>query len=362
MVRTGEQRAGHISITQRQTRVRTDVGGGVELAFNIADDQRETAQVHAGFAFLWKFIGLSCFNPFAHDDRQNSKMVYMPAKDEQFSRYHAMLSPLASRALADADAPGAANHMAIALPAARLLLSDDPSQYEPLVTAMRTLASARSLTDWAGHHRPCYHPFAVHLCLAAFHRHYENIPPSVWSRCEEIIPALVEPLRGSEHFADAAPPDEFVPLVLWQALGLAEQATLLSRDVDLEMTDSLVAVIVANPALNGALHGTSPEESLDSWTYSELVGLHALARLALLRRHKTWAKRVEEIAMYHLENTQPDNATNQPWGLFAFLWSAKTRSFAEQQMHDATAHSGGAVSPLAAMLLADAADCLAEFG
>jgi len=93
-----------------------------------------------------------------------------------------------------------------------------------------------------------------------------------------------------------------------------------------------------------------------------LVGLHALARLALLRRHKTWAKRVEEIAMYHLENTQPDNATNQPWGLFAFLWSAKTRSFAEQQMHDATAHSGGAVSPLAAMLLADAADCLAEFG
>lgn len=285
----------------------------------------------------------------------------MAVKDSQFIRYHAMVSQLASQGLQRGATASPANALAAALPAATLLLRDDASQHDPLVQAMRDVAATTSLVDWAGHSRPYYHPLAIHLCLAAFGRRYETISPAAWSRCEEIIPSLVEPLRGAEHFADAVPPDEYVPLVLWQALGLAQQATLLSRDIDLEMTDSLVAAIVANPANGGALHRMAPDESLDGWTYSELVGLHALARLALLRRNQAWAKRVEEIALFHLENTQPDNATNQPWGLFAFLWSGKTRSFADQQLHDVTAHGGGSITPLAGMLLADAADCLAEF-
>ncbi len=288
--------------------------------------------------------------------------VGMAVKDSQFIRYRAMVSQLASQGLRQGATASPANSLAAALPAANLLLRDDASQHEPLVQAMRDIAATGSLVDWAGHSRPYYHPLAIHLCLAAFGRRYETISPSVWSRCEEIIPLLVEPLRCAEHFADAPPPDALVPLVLWQALGLAQQATLLSRDIDLEMTDSLVAAIVANPAEDGALHRMSSDESLDGWTYGELAGLHGLARLALLRRNQSWAKRVEEIALFHLENTQPDNATNQPWALFAFLWSGKTHSFADQQLHDATTHAGGSITPLAGMLLADAADCLAEFG
>jgi hypothetical protein len=335
-----------------------------------------------------------------------------------------MVSQIAARGLSQ---PLAASQVSrgdlsvlIALPAARLLLADDASQHPDLITAMRTLADlgrpwlnigvnvgalaaqadieasrdARAaidallrrhdggdghravapplpgkpvfpvaLADGAGHTRDIYHPLAVHLCLAAFHRHYESVAPALWAAAEQALLEMVAPLRLVEHFTDARPPAALVPLILWQALGLAEQAALLSRDIDLEMVDSAVQAIVDDDGEgNGALHGLSETDSLDTWTYRELVGLHALAALALKRRNGAWAKRVEQVALFHLENTQPDNATNQPWGVFAFLWPVKTRSFAEQQLHDATAHAGGTVDPLAAMLLADAADCLAEFG
>ena len=276
-----------------------------------------------------------------------------------------MVSQLAAGGLAapldGLDGSGAVN-LSIVLPAAKLLLAEDASQHEGLAVAMQWLASHDTMADPAGHVRDIYHPFAMHLCLAAFHRRYESISPSRWSQCEQAISEMMIHLRWIEQFADAVPELADVPVVLWSALAMAEQATLMSRDIDLEMTDSAVAAIVATPGRDGSLHEMVSDDSLDTWTYRELVGLHALARLALHRRNKAWALRVEQIAHFHLENTQPDNATNQPWGVFAFLWSEKTRGFAEQQLHDATTHGGGKIQLLPAMLLADAADCLAEFG
>src|SRR5690606_33037121 len=97
-------------------------------------------------------------------------------------------------------------------------------------------------------------------------------------------------------------------------------------------------------------------ESPDTWTYRELTGLHALANLALLRRNTAWARRVKEIAGYHLEHTQPDFTTYEPWALFAFGWTPATSDFAQQQLHDVQTHlaSGGVDLTAAALLLADA--------
>lgn len=218
------------------------------------------------------------------------------------------------------------------------------------------------MRDGAGHARDVYHPLAVHLCLAAFERRYESIPQQYWSTCEQAVLEATAPCRLPEFFADAAPPPDLVPLVLFQSLCLAEAGKLLSRDVDIELVDSVVHAIVAEP--RDGLHDMVDGDTLDTWTYRELTGLHALANLALARRNTAWARRVEQIALFHLENTQPDNTTNQPWAVFAFLWSPKTRSFAEQQLHDVTVHgsvTGGRVNELAGMLLADATNALAEF-
>lgn len=261
--------------------------------------------------------------------------------------------------------PDAAN-VTLGTPAAMLLLENDATLHTSLAEGMRTLAmigrAAKDVwpmvPDQQGHRRPVYHTLVLHLHLAAFTRRYEALSPGVWSACEDALPDATLPVRAVEQYAAAAPPPEVTDLVLWQSLCLLEQAIASGRDVDVEVVDGVVHGIVSRPGPGGSLHPRDGEESLDAWTYRELCGLHALANLALLRRNRVWAGCVERVAMHHVENTQPDNTTTQPWAWFGFFWSPTTRGFAEQQMHDATTQGVGTV---AAMLLADAADALSQF-
>lgn len=329
-----------------------------------------------------------------HPDRMG--LARMPG---EFSRYHVMVNALARRALALPHAPGAS--LSLALPAARVLVQGPSSSAaDDLPRAFRALAALASrahanegehkdknadeagadplsdasapgmprLTDAHGHHRDVYYPLAVHLLLAAYRRCYETLPVGAWSACEELSPVLVAPLRVIERWADARPPADQTALALWSALGLYGHAQLASRDVDVELADSVVHHVLG-PALDeGPLHPMREDESLDAWTWRELTGLHALANLAVCRRHQVWAERVERIALYHQENTQPDNVTSHPWAVFAFLWSSRTRSVGEQQLHDvstviaAAEESGGGVGMLSGLLLADAGDTLGAFG
>ena len=238
------------------------------------------------------------------------------------------------------------------------------------------LVTGGSLLALRGPHgetRDVYHPLVLHLNLRAFLKHYETLPVSAWSACESTLDDAVAPMRGIEQFAGEDAPADATALVLWRALCVLDQALLTKRDVDVELVDAVVHRLLARPGHGGSLHpfDDGPDgESLDAWTYRELVGVHALANLALLRRNKTWAARVREVTRFHLENTQPDNTTSQPWGVFAFMWSPETRSFAQQQIHDATAaramtqigEEGSGVNPLSAMLLADAFDAMLMFG
>lgn len=258
--------------------------------------------------------------------------------------------------------------VAVASPAALLLLSDETDLYPSLVEGFRTLAAVGRaahgrgvwpmLADAQGHTRGVYHALTLHLFLAAFTKRYETLPVGMWSACEDAMADAILPARVVERYTDVAPPPESTDLVLWQALCVLEQALAAGRDVDVEVVDGVVHQIVSRPGRDGALHPMNGDESLDAWTYRELCGLHALASLSLLRRNRAWAAHVERVAWHHVENTQPDNTTSQPWGWFGFFWSPKTRSFAEQQLHDATANDAGLV---AALLLADAANALSTF-
>ena len=68
---------------------------------------------------------------------------------------------------------------------------------------------------------------------------------------------------------------------------------------------------------------------------------------------------VRKAAAHHQAEIQSDHATNQPWGLFAFLLDPVTFPTADAMLHAVLTHlDHGKPSPISLMLLADALYCL----
>jgi hypothetical protein len=119
----------------------------------------------------------------------------------------------------------------------------------------------------------------------------------------------------------------------------------------------------AGPApLAGPLTDAS---TIEVWTERELASLHALARLARRERDDLARTRALDCAHWHLEHTQPDNATNRPWAAQVFLLLARERAshdarlYAETLVHNCMVTTGRP-DPLSAAILRDAADALAD--
>jgi hypothetical protein len=112
----------------------------------------------------------------------------------------------------------------------------------------------------------------------------------------------------------------------------------------------------------GPFHAVTSESSLDAFIYEEFAALHALANLVTVTRDARLLLALRRIARYHVENTQLDNVSHQPWALAAFAIFPKTLSMAEQIEHDCRvfwdSKRAGGVSAIAFLLLQDAIDTL----
>jgi hypothetical protein len=123
--------------------------------------------------------------------------------------------------------------------------------------------------------------------------------------------------------------------------------------------------------------------AIEVWAECELSALHALHRLAREGRGSTrnphrdadlqarLEARLEGALLWHLEHTQPDNSTNRPWALHAFLLLGAVRGpdddaareaalYAETLLHNMVA-TDARDEPLSRWILADAARELALF-
>ena len=96
--------------------------------------------------------------------------------------------------------------------------------------------------------------------------------------------------------------------------------------------------------------------ALEVWTECELSALHALSRLVRADPTPARAARLEELRRWHLEHTQPDNATNRPWALHVFARARDPESalYAETLLHNVRA-SDARNEPLSRWILLDAA-------
>ena len=73
------------------------------------------------------------------------------------------------------------------------------------------------------------------------------------------------------------------------------------------------------------------------------------------------AAAVARATEYHQRETQPDHATTQPWGLFAFAWNPQTHPLADQLLHAVQVQHAGTPDGVSLILLADALYCLRLF-
>lgn len=112
---------------------------------------------------------------------------------------------------------------------------------------------------------------------------------------------------------------------------------------------------------DGPLAPQSEYITIEVWTESELAGLHALCNLALERNRERILRRVRRTVDWHIENTQPDNATNHPWALHAFLMRSRPEAthFAETLLNNCMVLNGRP-DPMSAWILMDAAETLEQ--
>lgn len=302
----------------------------------------------------------------------------MPTPAAYDSRYATIVRSLAGRALGMAvDASAfrpregeARESMLVARPAARLLAGETGDGLQAgLAAALGRVASLRSDTafvDGAGHRREVYGPLVAHLCFSAAALSRPPAGPGGVEDLRGLVVALLAAL-ADEHRVDAAVSWDTgeeagrVAGALWRAL-VTLQGALLTGDIDSGLSAlGVIGRVADTPGPGGALHAQTADDTPDAWVYRELTGLHALYLASQVTRDAGWAVRCRQVAAYHVEHTQPDYTTYQPWALAAFAEDASTAGFAEQQLHDVQTHlaiegPGGALLP--GLLLGDAAASL----
>lgn len=267
---------------------------------------------------------------------------------QNLSHYRQALQPLIQQTLLTIPAQIEPGSLWLAAVPAEALIHPPGRQNFALSLTLEELArnSPQSLADSAGHRRPIYFLLALHLALRALQVKEQPLPEQA-----------IELLNRLASSADSA--EEPIDLKLWRLLCLADAAALGLKVVESSSLVDQTLQAITPPGRDGSLHRHDPDESLDAWTYRELISLHALHGLAQVTGDGALREHAMRVVRHHVEYTQPDNTTNQPWALSAFLTLADDTGFADQQLHDATAQgsrlqSGKAPGLVAGLLLADA--------
>jgi hypothetical protein len=144
----------------------------------------------------------------------------------------------------------------------------------------------------------------------------------------------------------------------WNALALAAAWRVKRVFGWRDAADDVFARLVRYQRPDGPFLRMSASDNPETHWFHELVLLHAAASYAALTGDPAATAAVARHAEWVREETQPDHATNEPWGLHAFAQNAETRSLADGSLHAVRIlHPAGATG-VSLMLLADALYCL----
>jgi hypothetical protein len=253
----------------------------------------------------------------------------------------------------------------------------DPSHaIQPFAAVERMIALASSqsidriaIVDRAGHQRPVYRPLLIYSWLQAFRLGYELLPRSEFGRWEEASRAWCDDLEfrlGEFLWPAAEAPASIgdrVTEACWIALALQVAGKVFIRDAWTDLAADVFGKLARRQRDTGAFLAAALSDNPETHWFHELAILHAAASYAVQNEDRALASAVARSTRLHLNETQPDHATNQPWGLFAFLWNPDTQPMADGMLHTLKmSPQSSNVSPLTLMLLADALYCVRLFG
>jgi hypothetical protein len=221
-----------------------------------------------------------------------------------------------------------------------------------------------AIIDRLGHHRPIYRPLLIYAWLSAFSARYEDLPRQEFGRWEEALRAWSDLLEaelgdiGWDQTSALAARGSSASEACWIALALQRAGKIYVRDVWIDLASDLFGKLVKSQQPSGAFLQASAADSPEARWFDELAILHAAAAYAALAEDRTVAAAVKKNTEFHLRETQPDHATTQPFGLFAFIWNPQTRTLADAMLNHVSMNS----DPVSQILLADVMQTLRLFG
>ncbi|GEM_PF-4201739 len=214
--------------------------------------------------------------------------------------------------------------------------------------------------DAAGQTRGVYPYFSAACAARAFGLLRSGLGAENEAVCGQRLRESIRPMvaRGGELAAGKGRVIERL-WVCWVMMLLEQE---LEVTAERGIVERLWRGAMAEQDGEGRWHRQDVETNLDAFVYDEFTAIHAAANVGIAAGNAELLKAVRRSVRYHVENTQPDNTTNQPWGLAGFAWFDEGREFAAQQVHDVrtwlanrgrTAGADGGV-PLVEGLIADA--------
>ena len=195
-----------------------------------------------------------------------------------------------------------------------------------------------AIIDRMGHHRPVYRPLLIYGWLSAFSLRYEDLPREEFGRWQEALRAWSDLLEaelgdiGWNQTSVWAARGGSASEACWIALALHRAGKVYVRDVWIDLASDLFGKLVKAQQPSGAFLEVTAADSPEARWFDELAILHAAAAYAAMAEDRTVAAAVKRNTEFHLRETQPDHATSQPFGLFAFIWNQETRSLADQML------------------------------
>lgn len=218
------------------------------------------------------------------------------------------------------------------------------------------------VVDAAGHMRPAYPGLLVYARRRALDVVGRDLP---WQESHAGCSALsgwckrlhesVQRTRATST-SSSPPTSERVAAVVdgsWATLALRACG-------DADDRPWAFAGVLAAQLSSGAFFRTHASVNPEPYWYHELVLLHAVAAHAALTGDAVAMAAAARNAEYHLNETQPDHATNEPWGLLAFILNPNTHTLADQLLHNVRVIHPHGAQGVTAILLADVLDCLRE--